>query len=36
MVTEMLFEHIKKLGTDEVEAQMGKVKGGKEFIERLV
>ena len=39
VVTEMLFEHIKKLGMDEVAAQMGKGDeegGGKEFIERLV
>ena len=35
-ITEMLFQHIKKLGMDEVAAQMGKEEGGKEFIERLV
>jgi cullin 1 len=38
-LTQMLFEHIKKIGTAEVEAQKaksGEEGGGKEFIERLV
>jgi hypothetical protein len=36
VVTEMLFQHIKKLGMAEVVAQMGKKDGGKDFVERLV